>query len=77
MNRLMSPINLLRVRPRTKSKIDCPPDPGRNRPNTHEYRWKMAVRSLTREPPGERGAKNNIKTGFKYGWGRTGALGGP
>ncbi len=33
------------------------PDPGRNRPRTFDVRRKMAVRTLSREPPGEGGGK--------------------
>ncbi len=30
-----------------------PPNPARNRPKTRDVLWKMAIRTLPRDPPGE------------------------
>ncbi len=57
---------------RAKIKIinRLPPlDPGRNRPNKHHLLRKMAVRKLPRDPPGEAGAKTNIKNRSKHSQG--------
>ncbi len=43
------------------------PDPGRNRPKTPDSLWKMAVRTLPRDPRRGGAAKNKIKNRFKHG----------
>ncbi len=51
----------LRFGPKSKIKIQYPPDPGRDRPKTYDILKDMTVRTLPRDSPGGGEAKNKIK----------------